>query len=127
MKSFLIIGMGNFGHYLCQELLKYNCEIMIIDETEERLEDMLPFVASAKVGDCTNPEVLGSLGVKNFDACFVCIGDRSYLFLRLRRIGDYYVHRNLDIQGMRKTMHFKKSHIKTTFCFYLFYYSIKFV
>ena len=75
MRSFLIIGMGNFGHYLCQELLKYNCEIMIIDETEDRLEDMLPFVASAKVGDCTNPEVLGSLGVKNFDACFVCVGD----------------------------------------------------
>lgn len=75
MKSFLIIGMGNFGHYLCQELLKYNCEIMIIDDKEERLEDMLPFVASAKVGDCTNPEVILSLGIKNFDACFVCVGD----------------------------------------------------
>lgn len=75
MKSFLIIGMGNFGHYLCQNLAKYDCEIMIVDDEEERLEDMLPYVTSAKVGDCTNPEVLKSLGIKNFDACFVCVGD----------------------------------------------------
>mgnify|MGYP001129460894 CR=1 FL=1 len=75
MKSFLIIGMGNFGHYLCQELAKYDCEIMIIDNVEERVDDMLPYVTSAKIGDCTNMEVLESLGVSNFDACFICVGD----------------------------------------------------
>ena len=68
MKSFLIIGMGNFGHYLCQELAKYDCEIMIIDNVEERVDDMLPYVTSAKIGDCTNVEVLESLGVSNFGA-----------------------------------------------------------
>jgi len=34
----------------------------------------VPFATSAKIGDCTNPEVLRSLGVANFDAAFVCIG-----------------------------------------------------
>ncbi|MEG0228119.1 MAG: NAD-binding protein, partial [Lachnospiraceae bacterium] len=29
---------------------------------------------TAKVGDCTNEEVLRSLGIGNFDICFVCIG-----------------------------------------------------
>ena len=32
------------------------------------------FVTNAKIGDCTNVEVLKSLGVRNFDICFVCIG-----------------------------------------------------
>lgn len=75
MKSFLLVGMGNFGHYLCQELTKYNCEIMILDDNEDHLEDMLPYVTSAKVGDCTNREVLKSLDIPSFDACFVCVGD----------------------------------------------------
>lgn len=29
---------------------------------------------AVRVGDCTNEEVLRSLGVGNFDLCFVCIG-----------------------------------------------------
>ena len=41
---------------------------------EEALEALLPLVTSAKIGDCTNEEVLHSLGVGNFDLCFVCIG-----------------------------------------------------
>lgn len=74
MKSFLIIGMGSFGHHLCRELAREKCEIMIVDRDSENLEDMLPYVVSAKVGDCTNPTVLKSFGVSEFDACFVCIG-----------------------------------------------------
>lgn len=35
---------------------------------------MLPYVVSAKIGDCTNENVLKSLGISNFDLCFVCIG-----------------------------------------------------
>ena len=74
MKSFLIVGMGSFGHHLCRELAREKCEIMIVDRDSENLEDMLPYVVSAMVGDCTNPAVLKSFGVDEFDACFVCIG-----------------------------------------------------
>ena len=73
MKSILIIGMGKFGHHLCANLAKLDNEIMVVDEKEEMLEDLLPIVTSAKIGDCTNEDVLRSLGVRNFDICFVCI------------------------------------------------------
>ena len=73
MKSFLIIGMGTFGHHLCKCLAERKCDIMIVDRHEERLEDLLPYVVSAKVGDCTNEEVLRSFGIPDFDACFVCV------------------------------------------------------
>ena len=49
-------------------------QVMIVDEKEENLEEMLPYVVSAKIGDCTNENVLKSLGISNFDLCFVCIG-----------------------------------------------------
>lgn len=74
MKSFLIIGMGTFGHHLCKELAKQKCEIMAADSRPEMLEDVLPYVVSAKIADCANEEVLRSFDIPSFDACFVCIG-----------------------------------------------------
>ena len=74
MKSILIIGMGRFGNHLCHHLAELGNQIMIVDQEEERLEAMLPYVTSAKIGDCTNESVLRSLGISNFDICFICIG-----------------------------------------------------
>ena len=74
MKTVLIIGMGRFGQHLCRKMLKLNNEVMIVDRNEEAMEDLLPLVTNAKIGDCTNEEVLHSLGIGNFDLCFVCMG-----------------------------------------------------
>lgn len=74
MKSVLIIGMGRFGHHLAQNMLELGNDVMIIDIEESRLDDMVPYVTNVKIGDCTNPEVLKSLGISNFDLIFVCIG-----------------------------------------------------
>lgn len=75
MKSFLIIGMGKFGHHLCNYLSELNNEIMVIDELAEKVEDVVDIVTSAKIGDCTKTDVLKTLGVETFDTCFVCISD----------------------------------------------------
>lgn len=75
MKSFLIIGMGKFGHHMCYNLAALGNEIMAVDEIDEKVEDVVDIVTSAKIGDCTKKDVLESFGVNNFDACLVCIGD----------------------------------------------------
>ncbi len=74
MKSILIIGMGRFGHHLAANFLENGHDVMIVDENEEKLEDMVPYATSTRIGDCTNEEVLKSIGVRNFDVVFVCIG-----------------------------------------------------
>ena len=74
MKSVLIIGLGRFGHHLCMDMARLGNEVMIIDKEESTTADLLDYATSVKVGDCTNEEVLRSLGVGNFDICFVCIG-----------------------------------------------------
>lgn len=95
MKSILIIGLGRFGSHLCMDLSKLDNEIMIVDRDEAKLEDLLPFVISAKIGDCTNEKVLKSLGIGNFDICFVCIGDNFQSSLEitslLKDLGANYV------------------------------------
>lgn len=95
MKSILIIGLGRFGSHLCKDFARLDNEIMIVDRSEERLEDLLPLVTNAKIGDCTNEKVLKSLGVGNFDICFVCIGDNFQSSLEitslLKDLGANYV------------------------------------
>ena len=74
MKSVLIIGLGRFGHHLCIDMANRGNEVMVIDKDEKKTPDLLEYATAVRVGDCTNEEVLRSLGVGNFDLCFVCIG-----------------------------------------------------
>lgn len=74
MKSILIIGLGRFGQHLCRKLAERGNQIMVIDEKEENVEAVMSLAASAQIGDCTKETVLDSLGINNFDICFVCIG-----------------------------------------------------
>ncbi len=95
MKSILMIGMGRFGHHLCMDLVKLGNEVMVVDAREENLEELLPYVTCAKIGDCTNLEVLKSLGVANFDLVFVCIGTNFQSSLEItsqvKELGAKYV------------------------------------
>lgn len=95
MKSVLIIGMGRFGKHLCMNMAKLGNQIMIVDDHEENLEGLLPYVVSAKIGDCTNEEVLKSLGISNFDVCFICIGTNFQSSLEItslvKELGGKYV------------------------------------
>ncbi len=75
MKSILVIGIGRFGTHLCRNLVKQKNQIMIIDKDETAVSELAPLVSSALVADCTRQDVLESVGVCDFDICFVCIGD----------------------------------------------------
>ncbi|MGN0463394.1 MAG: potassium channel family protein [Acutalibacteraceae bacterium] len=74
MKSILLIGLGRFGEHIALELNRLGHQVMAVDDNEERVNEMLPYVTNAQIGDSTNPEFLESLGVGNFDVCFVAIG-----------------------------------------------------
>ena len=74
-KSFLVIGTGEFGYYLCKKLFDLGYEIMAVDKNEDQIETVLPFTVSSLIGDATNVDFLKSLGVDSFDACFVMVGD----------------------------------------------------
>ena len=75
MKSVLLIGLGRFGKHIARKLNELNHQVMAVDSNEERVNSVLPFVTNAQIGDSTNEEFLSSLGIRNFDACIVAIGD----------------------------------------------------
>ena len=75
MKSVLLIGLGRFGRHIAKTLDELGHQTMAIDVKEDRVNAVLPYVTSAQIGDSTNEDFLDTLGVGNFDVCFVAIGD----------------------------------------------------
>lgn len=74
MKSILLIGLNRFGSLLAQQLHDLGHQVMAVDKTEDRINAILPLVTDAQIGDSTNEAFLRSLGVYNYDVCFVTIG-----------------------------------------------------
>lgn len=75
MRSMLVIGLGRFGRHLAIKLVELGNEVMVVDTDEDAINKIAPFVTRAQIGDCMDEDVLKSLGVSNFDVCFVCISD----------------------------------------------------
>lgn len=86
MKSILVIGMGILGQHLAGKMQELGNDVMIVDKDEEVIQELSPMFQDSFVGDCTNEGVLRSLGVNNFDYCFVAIGENFYASLEITSI-----------------------------------------
>ena len=73
MKSVLLIGLGRFGTNVAIKLNELGHEVMAVDCDEERVDDILPIVTNAQIGDSTNEDFLETLGIQNYDVCIVSI------------------------------------------------------
>lgn len=75
MKSILLVGLGRFGKHIALELSKLDHEIMAVDDDEEKINEVLPYVTNGQIGDSTKEEFLESLDIPEFDVCIVAIGN----------------------------------------------------
>lgn len=95
MKNVLLIGAGHFGRHIAMQLSQLGHQVMALDTDEERINDILPFVTKAQIGDSTNAEHLRALGIRDFDVCFVTISGNFQNSLEttslLKELGAKYV------------------------------------
>lgn len=95
MKSILLIGLGRFGKHIAIKLSELHHQVMAVDQVEERVNSVLPYVTNAQIGDSKNEEFLKSLGVRNYDLCIVAIGEDFQSSLEttslLKELGAKYV------------------------------------
>lgn len=75
MKSVLIIGMGRMGRHLAKKMQQLGNDVMIVDSNPTLIEALSDRFTDSSICDCTNESVIRSLGVDNFDICFVTIGE----------------------------------------------------
>ena len=58
MKSILLIGLGRFGKHVAIHLNQLGHQVMAVDNVEDRVESVLPYVTNAQIGDSTNVDFL---------------------------------------------------------------------
>lgn len=75
MKNVLLIGLGRMGFHIAKKLWELGHQVMAVDQNEERVTAILPYATNAQIGNATNVDFLSSLGVSNYDVCFVTIGN----------------------------------------------------
>ncbi len=74
-KQYLIFGVGRFGSALARKLSEDGHEVLAVDASEERVRNIAPYVMQAIQMEASDEDGMASLGVRNFDAVVVSIGD----------------------------------------------------
>ena len=74
-KQYVVFGIGRFGSALCRALAEMGHEVLAVDANEEHIRTITPYVTQALQLNATDEEAMHSIGVRNFDAVVVSIGD----------------------------------------------------
>jgi len=74
-KRFAVIGLGHFGHELAIGLTEKGSEVLAIDSSLDRLEEIKDKVTHTVRLDATDEKALRNQGIEDFDAVVVAIGD----------------------------------------------------
>jgi len=73
-KQYAIIGMGRFGSSIAKTLSQMGFDVLAIDASQERTQEISNIVTHAVSADTTDEEALQALGIRNFDVVVVAIG-----------------------------------------------------
>ncbi|MCS7014210.1 MAG: TrkA family potassium uptake protein [Chloroherpetonaceae bacterium] len=74
-KKIAVIGIGNFGSHLATTLAAQGAEVLAIDSSMERLEDIKDKVTYTVRLDSTEEKALREQAITEFDVVIVAIGD----------------------------------------------------
>ena len=75
MKSFAVLGLGQFGSSVAKTIAKGDFELITIDKNPANVQAISRFVPHAAIADCTDEAVLNDLGIKNCDVVVVAVGN----------------------------------------------------
>lgn len=74
-KQFAVLGLGNFGFSLATTLENFGCEVIAVDPSEERIQEIADQVSYAMKAEVQDPELLKMLGARNLDGVIVAISE----------------------------------------------------
>jgi trk system potassium uptake protein TrkA len=73
--KFIIIGLGNFGFALAEKLSQQGHEVIGVDKTIDKIEEIKDKITHAICLDCSHQAAVNSLPLKNTDVVIVAIGE----------------------------------------------------
>lgn len=74
-KQYAVFGLGNFGKHLALGLENLGCEVVVVDNSMEKIQEIADQVSYAMCANIEDPEVIKSLGGRNLDGAVVAISE----------------------------------------------------
>lgn len=74
-KQFAVLGLGNFGFSLAKTLENFGCEVVAVDPSEERIQEIADEVSYAMKAELNDPNLIRMLGARNLDGVIVGVSD----------------------------------------------------
>ena len=115
--KYIIIGLGNYGHMLAEELSVLGHEVIGADVSASRVDSIKEKIATAFVLDATDEQALAALPLNGVDVVIVAIGEnfgasiRVVALLKQQKVAHIYaraidnVHRSvLEAFGLERIL-----------------------
>lgn len=105
-KQFAVIGLGSFGHSVALSLEHLGCDVIVVDKSYEKIQEISDSVSYAMRADVSDPDALESLGGRNLDGAVVAVSENLeasiMATIAAKELGIPYVivKAKDDLQGM---------------------------
>lgn len=74
-KQYAVLGLGSFGWSVAVTLEKMGCDVLAVDDSYEKIQEISDQVAYAMKADVSEPEALKALGSRNLDGVVVAVSE----------------------------------------------------
>lgn len=74
-KQYAVLGLGSFGRSVALTLESLGCDVIVVDKSYEKVQEISDLVSYAMRADVSDPEALLSLGGKNLDGAVVAVSE----------------------------------------------------
>ena len=72
-KHILVLGLKTFGMSIVKQLSKYNCEVLALDKSMDRVEEADEFATQAIQIDTKDTDKMNSLSLNSFDVAIITL------------------------------------------------------
>ena len=70
-KQFAVLGLGSFGRSVALTLESMGCDVIVVDKSQETIQEIADRVTYAITADITEKEALSALGTRNLDGAIM--------------------------------------------------------
>lgn len=74
-RQFAVLGLGSFGWSVAITLEKMGCDVLAVDDSFEKIQEISEQVSYAVKADVSDPEALQALGGRNLDGAVVAVSE----------------------------------------------------
>ena len=74
-KQFAVLGLGSFGWSVALTLEKMGADVLVVDESFEKIQEISEQVSYAVKADVSDPEALEALGGRNLDGAVIAVSE----------------------------------------------------